>query len=64
MMTSDSNQNRSTRKWDVHRQDDNGNHFVTNTGLSREDAEQIVAEFEAHKHKQAYWLEPSQETVG
>jgi hypothetical protein len=42
--------------WDVHRQDDNGNHFVMESGLSRAAAERILAEFEARHHKQTYWL--------
>lgn len=29
--------------WSVHRQDDNGNRFVVRTGLSRQEAEQLVA---------------------
>ena len=44
--------------WAVHRQDDNGNRFVVQTGLSREEAEQRVAKFEARGHKQLYWAEP------
>jgi hypothetical protein len=45
------------RTWGVHRQDDNGNRFVVQTGLSREEAEQLVAELEARGHKQVYWAE-------
>ena len=33
--------------WAVHRQDDNGNRFVVQTGLSREEAERLAAELEA-----------------
>lgn len=44
-------------RWSVHRQDDNGNRFVVATGLSREDAERLAAEFESHGHKQMYWVE-------
>jgi hypothetical protein len=43
--------------WAVHRQDDNGNRFVVQTGLSREAAERLVAELEARGHKQVYWTE-------
>jgi len=43
--------------WVVHRQDDNGNRFVVSTGLRREEAERLVAEFEARGHKQLYWVE-------
>ena len=49
---------RSERTWVVHRQDDNGNRFVVQTGLSRQEAERLVAEFEAHGHKQVYWAAP------
>jgi hypothetical protein len=48
--------------WAVHRQDDNGNRFVLETGLSREEAERLVAVFEARGHKQVYWAEPEQTT--
>ena len=43
--------------WAVHRQDDNGNRFVVATGLSREEAERLVAVYEARGHKQIYWAE-------
>ena len=45
-------------EWEVWRQDDNGNRFVVQTGLSREDAERLVVEFESRGHKQVYWAEP------
>ncbi|MBL8795379.1 MAG: hypothetical protein JNM56_15855 [Planctomycetia bacterium] len=48
----------SARTWTVHRQDDNGNRFVVQTGLPRADAEHLVAVFEARGHKQLYWAEP------
>jgi hypothetical protein len=44
-------------RWSVHRQDDNGNCFVVETGLSREEAERLVATYEARGHKQMYWAE-------
>ena len=44
--------------WTVHRQDDNGNRFVVERHLSREDAERLVQTFEARGHKQYYWAEP------
>ena len=44
--------------WMVRRQDDNGNQFVVQTGLSREAAEQLASELEARGHKQVYWTEP------
>ena len=46
--------------WEVHRQDDNGNRFIVQTGLSREEAERLVEQFEARGHKQVYWAEPEQ----
>ena len=45
------------RTWAVHRQDDNGNRFVVETGLSRERAEALVLEYESHGHKRTYWVE-------
>jgi hypothetical protein len=48
----------SKETWTAHRQDDNGNRFVVETGLSREDADRLVAELEARGHKQVYWAEP------
>lgn len=44
--------------WTVHRQDDNGNRFVVQKGLTQAEAEQLVAVFEARGHKQLYWAEP------
>lgn len=41
----------------VYRQDDNGNRFVMQAGLSLEEAERIVRTFEARGHKQLYWVE-------
>jgi hypothetical protein len=46
--------------WAVHRQDDNGNRFVVQTRLTREEAERLVAELESRGHKQVYWAEPEQ----
>jgi hypothetical protein len=40
------------------RQDDNGNQFVVQTALNREEANRLVAELEARGHKQVYWAEP------
>lgn len=39
----------------VHRMDDNGNEFVVRRHVSREEADRLVAEFEARGHKQTYW---------
>jgi UDP-N-acetyl-2-amino-2-deoxyglucuronate dehydrogenase len=43
--------------WTVYRIDDNGNTFVVREHLSREEADRVVAEFEARGHKQMYWAE-------
>lgn len=43
--------------WTVRRQDDNGNQFVVQTGLSQEEAERLVAMFTVRGHKQLYWAE-------
>ena len=43
--------------WAVWRIDDNGNTFVVRERLSREEADRLVAEFEARGHKQMYWVE-------
>jgi hypothetical protein len=44
--------------WRVYRQDDNGNRFVVQAHLNREDAERLVTELESRGHKQVYWVEP------
>lgn len=38
--------------WTVYSQDDNGNRFVVDRHLSREQAARLAAEFEARGHKQ------------
>lgn len=43
--------------WVVLRQDDHGNQFVVQAGLTRGQAERLVAVFESHGHKQLYWAE-------
>ena len=43
-------------KYDVIRMDDHGNKYVMRKGLSKENAEEVVREFEAHGHKQTYWV--------
>ena len=47
--------------WAVHRQDDNGNRFAVQGGLSRAEAERFVVELEARGHKQVYWAEPERD---
>jgi hypothetical protein len=41
--------------WTVYRQDDNGNVYVLEDNVSREEAKRLVEEFEARGHKQTYW---------
>jgi len=48
----------SDKAWTVWRIDDNGNRFVVHEHLARQDADRLVAEFEARGHKQTYWAEP------
>jgi hypothetical protein len=43
--------------WAAWRIDDNGNTFVVREHLTREEADRLVAEFEARGHKQMYWVE-------
>lgn len=43
-------------EWEVHRQDDNGNQFVVETGLSRDEADRLAALLESRAHKQLYWV--------
>ncbi|MFC5696344.1 hypothetical protein ACFPU0_12355 [Pseudomonas sp. GCM10022186] len=47
----------SERRWCVKRLDDNGNVFVLRAGLTRDEAECLVAEYQARGHKQSYWVE-------
>jgi hypothetical protein len=42
------------------RLDDNGNQYVVRTGLTRAAAEALAREFEAHGHKQSYWVRQQQ----
>lgn len=53
-------QPRRAATWTVHRQDDNGNRFIVETGLSQEAAEELVAVLEGRRHKQLYWAESEQ----
>jgi hypothetical protein len=43
--------------WAVHRQDDIGNRFVVETGLTRDAADQLALQLESRGHKQLYWVE-------
>lgn len=48
----------NTRKsWSLCRQDDNGNRFRVQSGLSYATAQKMAADFEAKEHKQLYWLQ-------
>jgi UDP-N-acetyl-2-amino-2-deoxyglucuronate dehydrogenase len=47
----------SDANWSVWRTDDNGNTFLVRAGLTREEAERLVAEFEGRGHKQTYFAE-------
>jgi hypothetical protein len=52
-------------KWCVWRTDDTGNTFLVRENVTREAAEQLVAQFEARGHKQTYFAEKqkSQTTI-
>jgi hypothetical protein len=45
--------------WSVWRQDDNGNVALVKAGLTRTEALQLIAEYEAKGHKQTYWTQES-----
>jgi hypothetical protein len=55
---------RDQATWTVYRQDDNGNRFIVQNGLSCEEADRLVAAFEARGHKQLYWVEFEQGEPG
>lgn len=42
-------------EWSVWRQDDNGNRFRFESGLTERQAQQLTTELESHGHKQLYW---------
>jgi hypothetical protein len=46
----------STSRWRVLRQDDNGNVYVVTEVDSEERAQAIAAAYEAHAHKQMYFV--------
>lgn len=46
--------------WTVWRIDDNANTFVVRSGLSKDEADRVAAEFAFHGHKQTYWVEPDE----
>jgi len=43
--------------WSVWRQDDNGNAALVKAGLTRPEALQLIADYEAQGHKQTYWAQ-------
>lgn len=45
----------SANTWSVYRQDDNGNRFLVQTGLTEAAATALARELESHGHKQLYW---------
>lgn len=49
--------------WRIVRQDDNGNRFTVEQGLTEEAARRRAAELTARGHKQTYWIEPAGEGV-
>jgi hypothetical protein len=46
--------------WSVWRQDDNGNVSLVKAELTREEALQLIAEYETKSHKQTYWAQEKQ----
>ena len=42
--------------WCLVRLDDNGNEFVVRADLTLAAAEALARQFEAHGHKQSYWV--------
>jgi hypothetical protein len=46
-----------SEKFEVWRQDDNGNKFVVQKNLSREAADKLAKELENRGHKQVYWVQ-------
>jgi hypothetical protein len=49
----------SAGRWELWRQDDNGNRFVIGRFDSAEAAEAEQRRFEALGHKQTYWVQPA-----
>ncbi|MFN8365990.1 MAG: hypothetical protein U0Y96_01970 [Candidatus Kapaibacterium sp.] len=45
--------------YNLYRQDDNGNNFCLEPGISRLYAECLLREYESMHHKQIYWINPS-----
>ena len=45
----------TSNNWAVFRQDFTGNEFIVERNLSEERANELVVEYESHKHHQHYW---------
>ena len=45
----------STDNWAVFRQDFTGNEFLVEQNLTEQRAQELVIEYESHKHHQHYW---------
>lgn len=43
--------------WSIHRMDDHGNEYLVLSGLSREDAERMLAHYTERGHKQTYTIQ-------
>jgi len=56
-MTDQSSPPPAAARWELWRQDDNGNRDRIGVFDARADAERVLAQFEALGHKQIYWLE-------
>ncbi len=44
------------KNWSVWRQDDNGNRFLVESGLTEANALKLARGFEALGHKQMFWV--------
>ena len=51
-------------QYKVLRQDDNGNTFIVEVGLTKDKATSMVAKHESRSHKQTYWLEVDDDELG
>ena len=45
----------TVNQWEILRQDDNGNKFIIQSNLAKEEADRLVAIYETKGHKQMYW---------
>lgn len=43
--------------WRVMRQDDHGNQFVVDDGLTESEAQQVASDLTGRGHKQMYWAQ-------